>query len=101
MKEVLKKNDIILRENFGPGNAGEMAFLTISHGTPCESKITHKEKQDLPLADRTIGFDVSANYEFVAVCSDTCEAQTKKVIERDLLNAGQLPSFDRNGFGRA
>lgn len=101
MNEKLRNIDIVLRENFGPGNAGEMAFLTISQGTPCESKATHKENQDLPLADRTIGFDVSANYEFVAVCSDTCEVETKKIVEKDLLNAGQLPSFDRNGFGRA
>lgn len=102
MKEVLRKTDIILRENFGPGKAGEMAFLTISQGAPCESRATHQEEeQGIPFANRTLGFDVSANYEFVAVCSDICEVEAKKTIEKDLLHAGQIPSFDRNGFGRA
>lgn len=99
MKEVLKENAHIAREDFGPGKAGEISFLTIKHGQPCESRTTHEEKP--PLANRTVGFDVSANYEFVAVCSDRCEEETKKIIEKDLLNAGQIPSFDRNGFGRA
>lgn len=99
MKEIERKP--ILRESFGPGRAGELAFLAISQGTPCESRTTHKEDEDKPNANRTIGFDVSSNYEFVAVCSDKCEEVTKKCVENDLLLAGQLPSFDKNGFGRA
>lgn len=96
--EPRRKPVSVLREDFGPGRAGELAYLTVVQGTPCESKLIHKEQKP---ANRTVGFDVSANYEFVAVCSDECEEATKKSVEKDLLLAGQIPSFDRNGFGRA
>jgi hypothetical protein len=101
MKESLRNIDVVARENFGPGKAGEIAYLTISQGVPCESISTHEEKSERPRASRTVGFDVSSHYEFIAVCSDSCEEETKKILEKDLLAAGQIPSFDRNGFGRA
>lgn len=98
MIETEPRTKTIVREQFGPGKAGELAYLALAQGIPCENTLTHEEKR---MANRTIGFDVSANYEFIAVCSDECEDIVKKTVEKDLLRIGQLPSFDRNGFGRA
>ena len=98
MKETEKKP--VLRESFGPGKAGELAYLTVLQRTFCEVILPEDEKCT-KASDRTVGFDVSSVYDFVAVCGIEHEELTKKRIEDDLAKAGQFSSLDRNGFGRA
>jgi hypothetical protein len=100
MQEKAPKYNLVSRENFGPGMAGEKAFLAIASGAVCESKTTHKDKQN-PLGDRTVGFDIGGAYDFVVVCSEACEQAVRNIIEKELLELGRVPSFDKNGFGRA
>lgn len=100
MKERNQQSEIkpILRDNFGPGKAGEIAYLTIISGAFCEVILTNPCNN---ISDRTIGFDVSGNYELVPACSSKHEAVIKKRVKKDLQKIGQIVSFDSNGFGRA
>jgi len=98
MKETEEKP--VLRENFGPGEVGETAYLTILQGTICEVILTENDKC-IKISDRTVGFDVFSNNNFVAVCGVEHEELTKRRLTEDLAKAGQIPSFDRNGFGRS
>lgn len=98
MKEI--DNRLILRENFGPGRAGEIAYLTVLQGIACEVI----DKQNLKCektSDRTIGFDVLADYQIIPVCSREHAVLAMEKVIVDLSKSGRTPSFDENGFGRA
>jgi hypothetical protein len=98
MKESERKP--ALRDNFGPGHAGDLAYLAISRGTICE-EIDKDDTQCEKISDRTVGFDILGNYEFIAVCSQKHADLAKKKLVIDLAKADRIANFDTNGFGRA
>jgi hypothetical protein len=99
MKETEVKP--ILRETFGLGHAGEIAYQTLVSGVSCESNEQDGRKCQ-KTATRTVDFDVFSNYEFISVCGDEHAARViKRVIEESKAQGLANPGFGKNGWGRA
>ncbi len=102
MVERLPEKPAVLRENFGPGEAGELAYLGIASGLPCEAFVDPERKQICgKLSNRTVDFDVAGHGDYLPSCSPVHSASIRESIAGDLARQGHTTVFGENGWGRA
>ena len=100
MKE--SEQNPVLRENFGPGKFGEIAYQTILVGTPCEAFVEETGERCGGISDRTVDLDIRGNAHFITACSSKHEARIKARVIKEAEQKGSeiIPDFSRNGWGR-
>ena len=92
----------VLRESFGPGTAGELAYLGILSGLLCEAYLDNKVRKEMcgKLSDRTVDFDVAGHGDYLPSCSAKHSASIRENISGDLERQGHSTVFGENGWGR-
>lgn len=100
MVEKLREVQLLARENFGPGKAGESAFRIISLGAFCETRLDDG-KPCGEVAKQTLDFDIIGELEQMPVCGLGHRSIEVNRINEELRAEGRntIPGF--NGFGRA
>ncbi len=92
------------RDQFGPGNAGNIAFSIVSFGEGCATYVPDEKTQDqrpcgLP-SQMTVGFDIGSSYDALGACTNEHRDELKEQIKSTSPNPNSI-SFDHNGFGRS
>ncbi|MCL5019057.1 MAG: hypothetical protein M1426_01065 [Patescibacteria group bacterium] len=100
MKETDRRP--VLREKFGPGIAGQLAYEGILSGLPCEAFLDEQRTKACGrISDRTVDFDVAGHGDYFPVCSLEHSILVRISISKDLERQGHSTIFGENGFGRA
>lgn len=90
-----------MRENFGQGVAGKIAFAMVASGAKCEARTGENGKECSELSQGTLDFDVMGYLDTVPVCGNECTVFEKGMIDSELAAQGRSTVFGINGKGRA
>lgn len=94
---------IVRREDFGSGEAGELAFQSVVAGFPCATYIDGDQTQCGNPPIGTVDVDLQADYNPFPFCSEEHADLLENQIADDLEATGRhgaIRGIGRNGFGR-
>lgn len=92
---------IVRREDFGPGHAGNLAFIAVSGGTPCETYIDDAKTKCGQPPIGTVDIDILGDVDPFPYCSGEHAVTLQNQLLEDLHRQGRNSVPGRNGFGRA
>lgn len=113
LREILETRNrtpeelIELRKEFGKGNSGQGAFITIAFRPQCErSYASLVDRYGTPLmckreASMTLDIDVSGGKEdHIPICSEDCSKNVGDVYDKSMEEQGKYGVPSKNGWGR-
>lgn len=100
-KSIEPAERTILREEFGPGKAGDWAFQVISSGASCETFIDADKNKCGDAAIGTVDVDIRGELDVFPYCSPEHGTLLEQQLVADIEASGGFTYPGRNGFGRA
>ena len=97
-----KIEGVVKREDFGPGQAGELAYQTVLGDFPCETWIDDNKTVCGKPPVGTVDVDNLANHDPIPVCSEEHATALEKQIREELKRKSKpgIAGMGRNGWGR-
>ena len=90
----------IRREDFAPGRTGEMSYLAVKSGTPCEAFIDQNKTKCGKPPIGTVDIDIRYDLEFFPFCTPEHKQLLLDQLDSELEAQGRYSYASSNGFGR-